>query len=107
MFVVWIKYNSGVFLIYEYYLPEQVKRINDFILILFSKIRSQAIPLVDSFNLTDYLVNTPLGSFSGDIYNGFFEKIKLHNPLNDHPYKQKMIQVLNRSDISKEHGPSL
>lgn len=102
-----IKNNSGVFLLYEYYQPQQVKKINDYILVLFSKIRPQAIPLVDAFNLTDYLINTPLGSFNGDIYNGFFNKIKSQNPPIDHPYKNKILQILNQSEESKDDGPSL
>ena len=102
-----IKTNSGMFLLYEYYKPQHIKMIDEHILDLFARIRPQAVPLVDAFNLPDFVINTPLGSFNGDIYKDFFGKIKTRNPPMEHPYKNKIIQILNRSSQVNDNGPSL
>lgn len=102
-----IRDNSGTFLLYEFYTPRQIKQIDEDILGLFTKIRPQAVPLVDAFNLSDYVISTPLGSFNGDVYHGIFDKVKSRNPSITHPYKDKILQILNRPDGFKDGGPEI
>lgn len=61
---------------------------------LCSIIRPQAIALVDAFNLSDYIINSPLGCADGDVYNRLFERVNLANPPNPekHPYFESTIK---------------
>jgi acyl-CoA oxidase len=43
---------------------------------LLSEIRKDAVPLVDSFNLPDSLVNSPLGRYDGDLYTHYFKTVR-------------------------------
>jgi acyl-CoA oxidase len=98
LYALWtIKQNAGAFLMYAYYTPAQMKRIGELVIELYAKIRPLAVPLVDSFNLNDYLINTPIGSYDGDVYKGLFQKINRQNPQGEHPYKHKIIALLNRN----------
>ncbi|KAF5092568.1 hypothetical protein D0Z03_002802 [Geotrichum reessii] len=40
-----------------------------------TKIREQAIPLTDAFNLSDYFINSGLGNYDGDVYNHYFSRV--------------------------------
>ena len=50
--------------------------------------------MVDAFNLSDYIVNTPLGCREGDIYVKFFDKVKSLNPQGKHKYFERTIKPL-------------
>jgi len=39
-------------------------------------VRASAVPLVDAFNLSDFVVGSPFGRYDGDIYTHYFEKVK-------------------------------
>lgn len=34
------------------------------------------MPLVDSFNLTDFIVGTPMGKYDGDVYRAYLARVK-------------------------------
>ena len=62
-------------------------------------IRPQVIPLTDSFGLTDYVINSPLGCADGDVYRRIFEKTVQRNPPKPHAYFERVLKpVLNRKD---------
>jgi acyl-CoA oxidase len=93
-----IEQNAGAFLEYGYFNPKQMEYIrlktND----LCKAVRDQAIPLVDSFNLSDYVVNSPLGRADGNVYVAYFDKVKNSNPQGPHPYFNKIIKPLIERD---------
>ncbi len=43
---------------------------------LCKQVRQEAIPLVDSFNLSDYVINSPLGRKDGNVYQHYFDMIQ-------------------------------
>lgn len=48
---------------------------------LAKEVRKDAIPLTDAFNLSDYMVNSPLGRHDGNVYESYFDMInKAHKP---------------------------
>jgi acyl-CoA oxidase len=58
------------------------------------------VPLVDSLGLPDYAINSPLGSYDGDVYRRMFERVKHTNPFKTHPYFEEVIKpVLLRKDV--------
>ncbi len=43
-------------------------------------IRKDAVPLVDSFNYSDYIVNSPFGRFDGNVYEHYFRMVNRAHP---------------------------
>lgn len=64
--------------------------------------RDQAIPLVDSFNLSDYMINSPLGRKDGNVYVHYFNQVKRSNPQGPHPYFDKLIKPLISRDVGED-----
>ncbi|GAN08308.1 acyl-CoA oxidase [Mucor ambiguus] len=104
-----VEENAGAFLQYEYFSPKQMEYIrlktND----LCAAVRDQAIPLVDSFNLSDYMVNSPLGRADGNVYVHYFDQVKRSNPQGPHPYFDRLIKPLierplDNSDMEDEEA---
>jgi acyl-CoA oxidase len=98
-----ISENAGWFLQFGYLNPGHMQSIQTKILDLLDQIRPQVIPLTDSFGLTDYVINSPLGCADGDVYRRIFEKTVQRNPPKPHAYFEKVIKpVLHRKEQSPE-----
>ncbi|KAI9303104.1 acyl-CoA dehydrogenase/oxidase C-terminal [Cunninghamella echinulata] len=89
-----IEENAGAFLQYEYFTPKQMEFIRSQVNVYCKLVRDQAIPLVDSFNLSDYLINSPLGCADGNVYVKYFDQVKRQNPQGEHPYFDRLIKPL-------------
>lgn len=50
---------------------------------LLGAIRPHAVPLVDAWAIPDFLLDSALGSYQGDVYANLFRRAHLENPLND------------------------
>ncbi len=81
--------SAGPFLQYGYYRPEQMEEIQSKVVALCKEVRKDAIPLVDAFNFTDYIINSPFGRYDGDVYRQYFDLVVRNNP----PGPQKPIVV--------------
>lgn len=69
---------------------------------LVDQIRPQVIGVTDSFALTDYIINSPMGCADGDVYNRLFDKTRnAHPPNKPHPYFERTIRPLLES--KREH----
>jgi acyl-CoA oxidase len=44
-------------------------------------VRKEAVALVDAFNLSDYIINSPFGRYDGMIYDHYFNRV-LQSPIN-------------------------
>lgn len=67
---------------------------------LINEIRPQVVPLTDAFNLSDYLINSPLGCYDGDVYRRIFEWVKRTNPQGAHKYFDRVIKpILLRKEL--------
>lgn len=89
-----IEENAGAFLQYEYFSPQQMEFIRSKVNVYCKAVRDQAIPLVDSFNLTDYIINSPLGCADGNVYVKYFAQVQRQNPQGEHPYFDRLIKPL-------------
>lgn len=92
---------------YEYFTPAQIEFVRMSVNDLCRQVRDQAIPLVDSFNLSDYAINSPLGRKDGNVYVHYFEQVKRSNPQGEHPYFDRLIKPLihkqsNEDDYEEE-----
>ncbi|CAO3678786.1 unnamed protein product [Rhizopus stolonifer] len=97
-----IEENAGAFLQYGYFSPTQIEFVRLKTNELCRSVRDQAIPLVDSFNLSDYVVNSPLGRADGNVYVHYFEQVKRSNPQNPHPYFNSLIKPLIERDMNDD-----
>mmetsp|Transcript_3645 Transcript_3645/g.9965 ORF Transcript_3645/g.9965 Transcript_3645/m.9965 type:complete len:707 (+) Transcript_3645:88-2208(+) len=75
---------------------QQVFMIKDEEIRLYGVIRSQCIPLVDSFNLSDGVLRSPLGCYDGNFYHKYFDRVKASgtSPQEVAPYYQSAIRPL-------------
>ncbi|KAI7903394.1 acyl-CoA dehydrogenase/oxidase C-terminal [Cokeromyces recurvatus] len=104
-----IEENAAAFLEYEYFTPKQIEFIRSKVNTFCKDVRDQAIPLVDSFNLTDYIINSPLGRKDGNVYVHYFDQVKRSNPQGKHPYFDRLIKpligrVMSEEDIEDEEA---
>ncbi|KIX05786.1 uncharacterized protein Z518_03758 [Rhinocladiella mackenziei CBS 650.93] len=49
---------------------------------LMAQVRPHAVRLVDAWSIPDYVLESALGSYDGDVYNRLFHKAHRENPLN-------------------------
>ncbi|KAJ3098361.1 fatty-acyl coenzyme A oxidase [Phlyctochytrium bullatum] len=95
--------NSGPFLQYEFFTPKQVDWVRQTVNDLCREIRKDAVPLTDSFNYTDFIINSPLGRFDGNVYEHYFQQVqKKHVPGAVPSYFQSHIKTLLERDLTEE-----
>jgi acyl-CoA oxidase len=69
------------FLASGYISPNQYELLRNQVDRLLATMRPQAVALVDGFALPDYVLNSALGSYDGDVYNRLFD-FAVREPLN-------------------------
>ncbi|KAJ1960975.1 fatty-acyl coenzyme A oxidase [Dipsacomyces acuminosporus] len=99
--------HSGEFLQSGYYSGSQVETLKGFVNDACSEVRKDAIPLTDAFNYTDYVVNSPLGRYDGNIYEKYFELVTSLNPTKPVPYFDSLIKPLLERTQESDPGPEL
>ncbi|KAJ1917163.1 fatty-acyl coenzyme A oxidase [Mycoemilia scoparia] len=99
--------HSGEFLQCGYYNNEQIYTIKRHVSELCADLRNDAVSIVDSFNYSDYVINSPLGCFDGNIYVKYFDLVKRNNPQNEIPYFEKLIKPLLNRSVDSDGGPEL
>jgi len=67
-----IREGLGIYLQSGYYSVDQSELIPRRIFQLCQDLRREAVALVDAFDITDFLLESPLGAYSGDIYQNYF-----------------------------------
>jgi len=71
-------------------------------------LRKDAVPLVDSFNYSDYLINSPLGRYDGDIYRTYLKQVQsAHEPGAVPTYFAKHIHPLLHQKLKPEDEPDI
>ncbi|EDK44752.1 fatty-acyl coenzyme A oxidase [Lodderomyces elongisporus] len=70
---------------------------------LCSAIRPNVVGLTDSFQQSDMMINAPIGRYDGDIYENYFDLVKVLNPPKNHkaPYSAALEAMLNRPSLSE------
>ncbi|KAF9281751.1 fatty-acyl coenzyme A oxidase [Mortierella alpina] len=97
-----IEQNAGFFLQYRYFTPSQMDFVRAQVNVFCREVRQEYIPLIDAFNYSDYMINSPLGVYDGNVYEKYFDLVKRQNPVGGpHPYLP-LIQSLLRRDIEDD-----
>ncbi|ORZ29878.1 acyl-CoA dehydrogenase/oxidase [Catenaria anguillulae PL171] len=100
--------QAGAFLQSGYFTPKQLGQVQAHLNKVLKEVRTDAVPLVDAFNYTDYVINSPFGRFDGDIYTHYFERVKRLNPTPKvHPYFESTIKPLLNRSMEDIEGPEL
>eukprot|EP01102_Stenamoeba_stenopodia_P002903 TRINITY_DN1280_c0_g1_i1.p1 TRINITY_DN1280_c0_g1~~TRINITY_DN1280_c0_g1_i1.p1 ORF type:complete len:763 (+),score=193.25 TRINITY_DN1280_c0_g1_i1:148-2436(+) len=70
-----ISNNLAGYLETGYINQAQATAIRHKVRVLCKEIRKEAIPLTDAFNFPDFLLNSALGGYDGDVYKKYFETV--------------------------------
>ncbi|WRT68758.1 uncharacterized protein IL334_005738 [Kwoniella shivajii] len=90
-----IEEQQGYFLKYGYFNAQQMDKVQESVDALCAEVRGVAIPLVDSFALSDHIINSPLGKWDGSVYESYFAQVQAANPPpKEHPYFNRLIKPL-------------
>jgi acyl-CoA oxidase len=73
--------DSSILFTEGYMSAKQSKLLSSQLRKLLIKVRLDAVPLVDAYNFSDFIINSPLGRYDGNIYQAYFDRVK-RNPLN-------------------------
>ena len=77
--------------------------VRDQVAFLCKEIRAVAVPLVDSFNFSDFIINSPLGRYDGNIYESYFNLVQSANrPMQIPPYFETEIKPFLNRKVEKE-----
>ncbi|KAJ1837104.1 fatty-acyl coenzyme A oxidase, partial [Coemansia sp. RSA 2703] len=99
--------HSGEFLQSGFYSGSQVEALKTFVNHACIEVRKDAVPLTDAFGYTDYVINSPLGRYDGDVYEKYFELVTGLNPTKPIPYFDSLIKPLLERTNEVETGPEL
>lgn len=90
---------AGTFLTYGVVEAEAMAHnLTSHIAELCAALRPHAIPLTDSFMMSDMMINAPIGYYDGDIYRNYFRTVTANNPTSDGkaPYSAAVEAMLHR-----------
>ncbi|RMZ90015.1 hypothetical protein DV736_g2761, partial [Chaetothyriales sp. CBS 134916] len=74
--------TASEFLIAGSITTDQLKQVTNRIQQLMAEVRPHAVRLVDAWSIPDYLLESSLGRYDGDVYNDLFRRAHHENPLN-------------------------
>ncbi|KAM3419713.1 Acyl-coenzyme A oxidase [Cercospora zeina] len=77
-----LRASASEFLVSKAITVEMVPRVTPAIQELMAHVRPHAVRLVDAWSIPDYLLDSDLGSYDGDVYNRVFQRAHQENPLN-------------------------
>jgi acyl-CoA oxidase len=99
---------AGEFLQTNYFTKDHMAALRSHLDKYIKMARKEAICMVDSFNLTDYVINSPFGRYDGDIYTHYVAQVKrLNPPMDKHPYFETRIKPLLTRSMDMEDFPDL
>eukprot|EP01118_Nematostelium_gracile_P010479 TRINITY_DN3616_c0_g1_i1.p1 TRINITY_DN3616_c0_g1~~TRINITY_DN3616_c0_g1_i1.p1 ORF type:complete len:493 (+),score=109.56 TRINITY_DN3616_c0_g1_i1:682-2160(+) len=97
----------GTFLESRYYTLEHISLIKVAVIQLVQQTRSQCIPLIDALNIPDFVLNSPLGRYDGDIYEKYLEAVQQsRNGVGKAPYWDSIVLPHVRDQSQQSDGTS-
>ncbi|BES92692.1 unnamed protein product [Nesidiocoris tenuis] len=82
--VYYLLKQLGLFLMYSNVKVSDVSSLEEWQDSLLSAIRPNAVSIVDSFDICDEILSSPLGAYDGDVYRRLFDEA-MKSPLNQKP----------------------
>ncbi|KAI0236459.1 fatty-acyl coenzyme A oxidase [Massospora cicadina] len=100
--------NASEFLAASYFSASQMQEIRIRVMKLCQALRPQAVNLVDSFGFSDYVINSPLGRYDGDIYRAYFDLVRQNNPHQPRPpYFKSILKPILTATYEDLEGPDI
>jgi len=86
-----------------YFSAQNVKVLHEQIRVLCKEIRNDAVPLVDAFNIPDFVLNSALGRHDGDVYKNYLAIVKKAPGAVGVPsyYEEQIKPLLKRGESNK------
>lgn len=75
-----LRQDAAILMAEGYMTSKQFKLLEQRVRELMKEIRQDAITIVDSFNISDFIINSPLGCYDGQVYKKYFDRVKKANP---------------------------
>lgn len=83
--------------------PEQLDIVQTSVSAHCKTVRTFAVPLTDSFVLSDHIINSPFGRADGNVYAEYFRLVRRNNPqTKEHPYKALITDFIHRPNLEVE-----
>ncbi|KAL1846075.1 hypothetical protein Plec18170_009426, partial [Paecilomyces lecythidis] len=81
-----------------------IERANETIMQLLSDIRPHAVRLVDAWKLPDWLLDSSLGRYDGEVYEDMFHRASRQNPLDrlvidQRPWSSRIVQRERQDEL--------
>jgi acyl-CoA oxidase len=90
--------QAGSFLELGYYSVQHLDWIRSLANQLCKETRKYAVGLTDAFGFTDYVINSPLGRYDGQVYEAYFARVqKAHAPAQTPHYFDKIVSLFELS----------
>lgn len=95
--------KSGFLLRSGWLKPDQFDYVTNRVSELCGEVRQFAIPMIDAFSFSDFVINSPFGRFDGNVYQAYFDMVRRNNPpLKPHPYRDTLVKPLLNRTIPEE-----
>lgn len=91
--VYWILKNLGEFLMFSNMKQQDVQSLLNHQDSLLAELRPNATGLVDSFDICDEILSSPLGAYDGQVYQRLFDEAN-KSPLNEEPVNESFHKYL-------------
>ncbi|KAK9479871.1 acyl-CoA dehydrogenase/oxidase C-terminal [Lipomyces japonicus] len=96
--------DAGLFLQAGYFVSSQIDKVGELCNKYCLVICSQAVPLTDAFNFTDFFINSAIGRYDGNVYENYFGHVKRQNKSSkaQAPYYDKIIKPMVNREVFEE-----
>ncbi|ODQ80752.1 hypothetical protein BABINDRAFT_160968 [Babjeviella inositovora NRRL Y-12698] len=94
---------SSLFLQYNVISGSALAEVQSQVGMLNARVRPQVVGLTDAFMIPDFVINSSLGSYDGNIYDNYFSIVKRQNDPSrtKAPYSEAILEkMLNRKDLN-------
>lgn len=92
-----IEKDMGTFRDNDYITSDQARLIKQQVRKICYSIRPEAISIIDSFSIPDYVVDSQVGRYDGDIYTKYFDRVKQAQKREVPVYWDKFIKPLTNA----------
>ncbi|PRT56540.1 Acyl-coenzyme A oxidase 2 [Wickerhamiella sorbophila] len=99
LFALWsIEKNGSPFLQYGFLTSDDMNKVIDLVTFYCGEVRDQVIGITDSFNISDFFLNSPIGNYDGNAYENLMDSVTERNvPGTPCPYQDAMNAFFKRT----------
>lgn len=110
LFALWsIEQEASSFLVSGFLTAKDISQVSTLVTEYNKKVRNEAIGITDSFGLSDFFINAPIGNYDGNAYKHYFEKVKRRDPYKDAkaPYHESKVKPFLHRELEDDDDEDL